>query len=592
MDADFKNFIEQVRSSANIIDVIGSYVTLKKKGNKHWACCPFHGEKTPSFSVDEGKQLFYCFGCHLGGDVFKFLEKKEGYNFIEAVKFLAQRYNIPIPEREKSAQDLAYEKDFKKVTDINEWASKYYVACLNHARVGAQARDYLTNRGITKQIIDDFQIGYAQNGYENLVDALTSKGISTDDMVFAGLALEGKTPKPYDKFRHRVMIPIKNPRGRIVGFGGRVLDDGEPKYLNTGETKFFNKRYLLFGFDLAQKFMRDSGQAIIVEGYMDAISLHAAGLRNVVASMGTAFSEQQADILKRNVQEIVFCYDSDRAGRNASVRAVSIARKKGIKVRVAGVPGAKDPDEYVRAQGLEAFKKVIADALPGLRFQTEDTLAQKDVTGLEGKVAAIREIIPFLVESSSEFEVNEEIRYLAQKLTLDEALIADEYRKVKNRKYRFAEAKAQEPVTETKTPVLAENKAEQLLLALLVHDLSLLPVCNEKLGTTEITSPVLKKIYLKLNVIYDEGRDVSDLAVNLEDEESSLLTMLQMEIIPQENRQQILQDCLSEMQRSQLEKKYNLHAALAAEYEKNGDDRFLEELKLCQEIRNDIKKIC
>ena len=591
MDGDFKNFIEQVRSSANIIDVIGSYVSLKKKGNKHWACCPFHGEKTPSFSVDEGKQLFYCFGCHVGGDVFKFLEKKEGYNFIEAVKFLAQRYNIPIPEREKSAQDLAFEKDLEKVTAINEWASKYYVACLQHVKVGAKAREYLTNRGITPQIIDEFQIGYAQNGYENLVDALTTKDISLSDMVFSGLALEGKTAKPYDKFRDRVMIPIKNPRGKIVGFGGRVLGDGEPKYLNTGETKFFNKRYLLFGFDLAQKYMRQAGSVVIVEGYMDAISLHAAGLRNVVASMGTAFSEQQADILKRNVGEIIFCYDSDRAGRNASVRAVSIARKKGIKVRVAGVPGAKDPDEFVRAQGLDAFRKVLDEAVPGLRFQVDDTLSQKDVSSLSGKVEAIREIIPFLMESSSEFEVNDEIRYLANKLTLDEALVADEYQKVKNKKRRFGEAKAPEPTVTDKAPPVTENKAEEMLLALLVNDLTLVPICNEKLGNTEITSPLLKKLYLRLNILYDEGRSIGDL-VDLSDEESSLLTALQMEPLPKENSQQIMQDCLCEMRKSQLEKKYSVHAALAAEYEKNGDDRFLEELKICQEIRNDIKKIC
>ncbi|MCQ2363809.1 MAG: DNA primase, partial [Acidaminococcaceae bacterium] len=374
-DDNFKTFVEQVRSAANIVDVVGSYVSLRKKGNKHWACCPFHGEKTPSFSVDENKQLFYCFGCHIGGDVFKFVEKKEGLTFAEAAKRLAERYSIPVPEREKTAADLVYEKEFQKVVNVNEWANKYYVACLNHPR-GAKAKEYLLNRGITTKIIDAFQIGYALPGYENLVGALPEKGIRPEEILFAGLSVEGRQGQPYDKFRDRVMIPIKNPRGKIVGFGGRVIGQGEPKYLNTAETKFFNKRNLLFAFDLAQKPMREKGRAIVVEGYMDAISLHAAGLDNVVASMGTAFSEQQADLLKRNTKEIVFCYDSDNPGRNASVRAVSIARKIGVKVRVATVPGAKDPDEYIRQEGLAKYLQVIDGAMPGLQFQIKETVRQ------------------------------------------------------------------------------------------------------------------------------------------------------------------------------------------------------------------------
>ena len=592
MDSEFKNFIEEVRNAANIVDVVGSYVPLHKKGNKHWACCPFHGEKTPSFSVDEGKQLFYCFGCHIGGDVFKFLEKKDGFNFIDAVKFLAERYNIPVPQRQKSAQDMAYEKEFNRVTEVNDWAVKYFAACLRHNRVGAKAREYLANRGITQNIIEDFEIGFALDSYEEFVNALMTKNISVEEMIFAGLALPGKMAKPYAKFRNRIMIPIKNPRGKVVGFGGRVLDNGEPKYLNTGETKFFNKRYLLFGFDLAQKPMREGGQAVIVEGYMDAISLHAAGLRNVVASMGTAFSEQQANILKRNTQEIIFCYDSDRAGRNASVRAVSIARKTGIKVRVATVPGVKDPDEFVRNQGLDAFKKVLAESVDGLRFQTEQMLVDKDLTNVEGKIAAIKNIVPFLLECGNELEVTEEIKHIANKLTINEAILRDELAKAKKQKQRYM---PNEPAAENirPAPVIAEtNRAERLLVTVLLNDLQLVPLCNEKLGNISFSSDALKKIFLKLNICYDEGREPTNLEMELEDEESSLFISMKLENLPPGDKVRILEDCIVELKKSQLEKSYNKHAELAAQYEKNGDDRFLDELRICQEIRNDIKKIC
>lgn len=587
MDDSFKSFIEKVRSAANIVDVVGSYASLKKKGNKHWACCPFHGEKTPSFSVDENKQLFYCFGCHIGGDVFKFIEKKEGLTFAEAAKRLAERYNIPIPEREKSTADLVFEKEFNRITEINEWANKYYVACLNHPK-GAKAKAYLLNRGITQQIIDAFQIGYALPGYENLVTALPSKGIKSEEILFAGLSIEGKLGRPYDKFRDRVMIPIKNPRGKIVGFGGRVIDQGEPKYLNTAETKFFNKRNLLFAFDLAQKSIREKGQVIVVEGYMDAISLHAAGLSNVVASMGTAFSEQQADLLKRNTKEIIFCYDSDNPGRNASVRAVSIVRKAGINARVAIVPGAKDPDEYIRNEGLQKYLEVIDRALPGLTFQIEETIQRGNLDSLEGKVGIIRSVISFLLESSNEIEVANEIKALSQKLTIDEALILDEYNKVKNRsKKRFSNTTEtpSEPVYETQN-----NQSEDLLLALLLDDSSFFRTYSDELGRIEFSTPVLAGFYKKYVLAVSQG-GLDEFKTTLNEEEESALVALKMIDLPKDGKEEVFKACLNNLKISQLEKKYALHVSLASEYEKAGDGRVIDELKLCKEIRNEIKQI-
>lgn len=590
MKEDFKEFIEKVRSAADIVDVIGGYVPLKKRGTKHWACCPFHGEKTPSFAVDSNKQLFYCFGCHLGGDVFKFIQQKENISFVEAAKRLAEHFNIPIPEREKTAADTEREKEFQKTVEINELTARYFSACLNHAKVGAAARDYLAKRGITQKIIDAFQIGYAQDKFESLVDALTSKNVNYAEMLKAGVVLEGRANKPYDKFRNRVIIPIKNPRGKIVGFGGRILGNGEPKYLNTAETIFFNKRYLLFAFDLAQKSMRDKGYAVIVEGYMDAISLHAAGINNVVASMGTAFSEQQAGILRRNVSEVIFCYDSDDPGRNASVRAVSIAKAVNLKVKVAIVPGAKDPDEFVRSQGVAAFEKVLNEAVDGLDFQITETIKKFDISSVNGKIDAIKEITKFLLECSNEIETDEQIRKIAQRLVIDEVLIKEEYRKAQRfrRRRSFSENIS---ITEKDTTVsVIENKSEKFLVALLLQDIDLLPKCQKILETLEWQNQNLSKIYKLICSYVEKNQNLNDLSNELDDEQNSLLVSLKIETLPSGDKNKILFDCIKDLKISQLEKKYNLHAGIAAEYEKTGDTRVLDELKKCQEIRNEIKE--
>ena len=428
MDGEFESFKEQVRSTANIVEVISGYVPLKKRGQNFWGCCPFHGEKTPSFAVNPAKNMFYCFGCHEGGDIFKFIMKMESCDFKEALKLLAARYGIAVPERQKTAGEIRREKQRERIYETNATATRFFQACLLKTAYGKNALNYLEGRGINQEIIASFSIGYALDSFTALLSNLGKRGYQGQELLAAGLVARGKQ-QLYDKFRNRVMIPIKDPKGKIVGFGGRVLDNSTPKYLNTQETEWFNKRRLLFAMDVAYKAIRSKGHAIVVEGYMDAISLHAAGISNVVASMGTAFATEQAKLLKRIASEIVFCYDSDSAGRKASVRAVSIARAEGLKVRIAGVPEGKDPDEYVRHYGKEAFLEVIAQAREGIDFQIEETILQSDVSNLAGKVEAVSNILPFLLECKSEIEAAEHMRRLAQRLTIDEGLIVEEYRK-------------------------------------------------------------------------------------------------------------------------------------------------------------------
>ena len=455
---------------------------------------------------------------------------------------------------------------------------------------GKAALDYLHKRGITDDIIEDFSMGFAINSFNGLMNALGKRGYNGEMLMQAGLAVPGKNGGAYDKFRGRVMIPIKDPRGRIVGFTGRILGDGMPKYMNTGETEFFIKRYLLFGLDIAVNEIRKTRQAIVVEGHMDAISLHAAGVKNAVASMGTAFAAEQARLLKRMADEVVFCYDSDNAGRNASVRAVSIARAAGLKVRVAGVPDGKDPDEFIRQHGKEAFLEVIKQGLDGIDYQVEETILQNNVTNLAGKVEAVSKIIPFLLECKNEIEAAEHIRRLAQRLTIDEGLIAAEYRKVAKNSGVQASGVVQQPTV--KSTYTAEQQAEEMLLAVFLEHPRLALGCQEVIEEVGFVHEARRKIFDCVLANEDEQAvEVHQLMELLGDEASSILAGILSKNVPESGCEKIVEDCLRQMKKGFLEKEYEKHRLLADEFERSGDERFLSELMESQRIKNEIKEL-
>lgn len=587
MSGEYENFKEQVRDAADIVEVISGYVPLKKRGQNYWGCCPFHGEKTPSFSVNPAKNMFYCFGCHEGGDIFKFIMKIDNCGFIDAVKLLANRYGIPIPERQKTAAEIAREKQNESIYKANDLAARFFQACLLKTAHGKPALAYLAGRGITQEIIERFGIGYALDNFVALVTSLGKRGLSAQLLTQAGLVAPGQKGY-YDKFRNRVMIPIRNGRGHIVGFGGRVLDNSTPKYLNTSETQWFNKRWLLFGLDVAARAIRTKSQAIVVEGYMDAISLHAAGLDNVVASMGTAFSEQQAKLLKRMAAEVIFCYDSDSAGRKASVRAVSIAQAAGMKVRIAGVPDGKDPDEYVRHHGKEAFLEVIANAQNGIDFQIDETILQNNITNLAGKVEAVSNILPFLLECKSEIEAAEHIRRLAQRLTIDEGLIAEEYRKAMRKGGAKREVQYAAQVPTQRGGVTCQ--AEELLLQLLLEQPEQGERSEEVLKQTGFADAVCERIYAEAKKLGDE-LTTDKLNEHLDSEAQSTLARILTHTLPEGDTGQLMADCLRQLKRNYLEKEYAKHSQLAQEYERQADERFINELMESQRIKNEIKKL-
>lgn len=590
MNVEYDNFKEQVKAAADIVEVISGSVALKRKGSKYWGCCPFHGEKTPSFSVDSEKGFFYCFGCHEGGDVFKFVQKSENCDFKEALKILAEKYNIPVPNNQRTAQEIAREKKSKEVSNVNALASKFFHACLTQTQYGKSALDYLHNRGITDEIIESFSIGYALNSYTGLLHNLSKRGINANLLQEAGLVLPGKRQGFYDKFRDRVMIPIKNPRGQVVGFGGRVIDKGEPKYLNTGETPWFNKRMILFGYDVAAKAIKTEKCAIVVEGYMDAISLHAVGITNVVASMGTAFAIEQAKLLRRTAEKVIFCYDSDKAGRVASMRAVSIAAKEGLQVRVAGVPDGKDPDEFIRQHGREAFLKVLEQAPEGIDFLVEETIRQNNVTDFAGKAQVVSNIVPFLLECKNEIEAAGYIRKIAQKLTIDEGLIVGEYNRAAKKQGRaYSQAPAQPSNVKISN---AEEQAERMLLSILLEHPELLANCQDFLSEAGFVQLKYGKVYEAFFRQVQSGVvDYNHLGDGLTTEELSTLAEVTAYKIADIELEKTFSDCLRIMKSSYLEKEYARHMALALEYNRTQDARLKNELLESQRLKNEIRQL-
>ena len=589
----YTNFKEQVRQAADIVAIVSETVNLKKKGIRYWGCCPFHGEKTPSFTVDPAKGLFYCFGCGAGGDVFSFVMKRDHVEFSEALKSLARKYNIPIPEREKTAQELQREKEAKEVFAANELAAKFFHSCLVHTRYGSQGTAYLAGRGIGKDIIESFELGMAPPGFSTLLKALESRGIKEGVLLKAGLVSTRENGDVYDKFRARVMIPIKDPRGRVVGFTGRILDAkaSPAKYMNTGETDWFHKGQLLFGLDRAARSIRQHQQALVVEGHMDAISLHAAGIDWAVASMGTAFTEQQAALLKRLAPEVIFCFDSDAAGRNAAMRAIPLALKARLKCRIMHVTDGKDPDEFIRKEGREAFEQLMKQAKPGIDYQVDTVLSQEATDTLAGKVEAVAKILPFFKECTSDVEAGQRIRDLARRLTIDEGLIQDEYRKLDSK----ANEKQFNPewLTQKKMkPASATEQAERHVLRALLEGFE---PDQSQAGLANIdafTTPARQEIFRLLLRCLQEGiyQDARDLYGQLSEEGAKELTRILNLNIPAATLPAALTDSLNELHIAALKKEYEKHSKLAAEYEKEGNEKFLQELEQCRRIKQEVER--
>lgn len=469
-----EELIEEIRQRNDIVDVISSYVKLQKKGGNFMGLCPFHSEKTASFSVSGAKQMYHCFGCGVGGNVFTFIMEYENYSFMEAVKFLAERAGISLPEAEFT-EEQRRKADLKtRLLEINKEAGKYYYVQLK-SPTGKLAHDYLINRDLSEETITKFGLGYSNKYSNDLYQYLKKKGYEDNLLKESGLFSMDEAKGVYDKFWNRVMFPIMDVNNRVIGFGGRVMGDGNPKYLNSPETKIFDKSRNLYGLNLARISRRKN--MILCEGYMDVIALHQAGFNNAVASLGTAFTGLQANLLKRYTDEVLISYDSDGAGTKAALRAIPILKEAGITAKVIDMKPYKDPDEFIKAMGKEEYEVRIEQAKNSFYFEIEVLEQDFDMTDPEAKTKFFNETAKKLLVFSEEIERNIYIEAIARKYNIP----FDDLRKLVNRygsQIVVGIEREEYNRIEQKQKKKKENgfvQSQKLLLTWLIEDVSLFP---------------------------------------------------------------------------------------------------------------------
>ena len=467
-----QTFIDDLRRQADIVRVINDYVTLKKKGTNWMACCPFHQEKTPSFSVNPSKDIFYCFGCAKGGSVFNFVMEMERVSFPEAVRIVAEKAGVPLPAMEQDNRFEARRKESDEVIELNAWALEFWEAQLaGEGAEGGAAREYIEGRGISEETRKVFRLGYAPNSWDALSNHLKRKGATLAQIERSGLVVKKETGGFYDRFRGRVIFPVMDAQGRPVAFGARAMrPEDEPKYLNSPETAAYTKGRHLFGLNVSRDDIRRKKFAILVEGYLDLIVPYQFGVRNVVASLGTALTPEQAKLLGRFARKVVVNYDGDRAGIKAAKRAIETLLPEDFEVKVLVLPDGSDPDEFLRAQGVEEYNRRRGQAVPHIQFVLEQALRERNLRHPAEKAEAVEEVLPFVRAVRNRIQKREYFDMLLDALRVEEAGLRRELWKSVNAASADAgEVKRTVVRAETHPPTVAEQR----LLELLVHDAEL-----------------------------------------------------------------------------------------------------------------------
>jgi DNA primase len=426
-------FLEQVRAASDIVDVIGGALPLKRAGANFVTLCPFHKEKSPSFNVNPGKQIFHCFGCHKGGDVFTFVREYEGLNFSEAVVRLAERARIPV-ETDNSPGALQSRSLKDQLLKLHEAICVRWQQCLANEAGGQVARDYLEKRGVSPDAVKEFRIGAAPESWDDTVNWAKSKGFDFSLCEQAGLILKKEeTGRHYDRFRGRLMFPICDEQGRVIAFSGRILqgDEKTAKYVNSPETLLFTKGRVLFALDKAKRAILDAGHAVICEGQLDTIACHAAGIRNVVAPQGTALTADHARMLKRYVEEVVLCFDGDKAGRNASIRSFEGLLGSGLAIRVASIPPPDDPDSWIRQHGAESFRAILGRAEGYFDFFLRHLCTENDITSDRGRLVVLRKMGTDLVKTANAVLLDTYAQKTSQRLGVSVDSVRTEFRKMR-----------------------------------------------------------------------------------------------------------------------------------------------------------------
>lgn len=567
--------IELIRSQADIVQVISEYVTLRKAGANYKACCPFHKEKTPSFVVSPAKQLYHCFGCGAGGNVIGFLMRQEGFAFGEAVRYLAERMGIQI----KEVQSAPGQKELReRLFELYGFATGFFHKGLLNSPQAEHARNYLQKRELSIDAIKQFSLGYAPPGWNTLLSAASKKGFSEDLLLQAGLAKKSPEGRIYDTFRNRILFPIWGLSGKVVAFGGRALEEDQPKYINSPETPIYQKGQLLYNLHRAKGSVSNTGSVIVVEGYTDVIRLVLGGIENVVASSGTAFTQAQARLIKRYASEVVLVFDSDSAGIEATRRGIEVLLAEDLDVKVAVLPSGKDPDEFLLKHGAQAFRDVVSEAANFVEFHVKSALAGQTGAKLENKIKTANTLASLVGRIPDPVRREEYLRLVAGRLGINPEVLLQA-----SQKSGFAD-RIEEEVRHFEKQIKHEEKESMWLIKLLLERPDCVGKVRENIDTALIQNEALRHLF---DTIFEfEGNSLEENAVldRVQTEEAQqILSRLMFEKAGPELLYP-LEWWIAFIRSRQEEKKLSALSREIAEAEHDGDMELLERL-LAQKLR-------
>ena len=550
-----EEILNEVRQSNDIVDVISQYVHLKRSGRNFFGLCPFHNEKSPSFSVSPDKQIFHCFGCGVGGNVITFVSQIEGLNFVETVQMLAERANIQLPTLQNNG-DTQREILKDKVYKVNEFTAEYYHQNLYKPQA-KMAQEYVKKRQLTNETLKSFRIGFSGK-FDELYQELKKQGFQEQEILESGLVNKNERGQYIDRYRNRLMFPICDARGRVIAFGGRVLDDSKPKYINSPENVVYSKGRHLFGLNVAKK--GDTKKLLIVEGYMDVISLHQRGITNVVAPLGTALTEQQGWLLRKNSEQIILSFDSDDAGIKAKLRAIDILQNMGCDLRVIQLEGAKDPDEYILKYGNMRFQNAIDKAFSVVEFKVKILKKELDLDNTNDKIKFLNEIAKLISKVDNTMEKEVYVEKIAKEYDISKEAIYAEVNKLtyKNDKSEKVLEKARPVVihrkSETKEVSETIKRRENTIISILLSgDLSIFEIIKQNIKPEDFQDKINHEIAKKLYEEFEKGNsNINGIIDTLEQEQQNQITMIMAEDYEIEDLEKAIDDIIQAYKRDKL----------------------------------------
>ena len=571
--------IDEIKQAADIVEVVSQYVQIKLRGRNYVGLCPFHNEKTPSFTVSPDKQIFYCFGCGVGGDSIAFIKNYEKLNYPEAIRFLAERYNIELP-RFASEEDEQNKSEIETLFYIHKAAARFFYDQLQGSP-GTIAREYLNQRGFNESVLKSFGVGYAPDTWDSLYAFAKSQSLDLPALEKAGLIMKKSDGSYYDRFRHRIMFPIFNATGRVMAFGGRIMrqEPNSPKYVNSPEHPIYQKGKVLYGLFQAKETVRKEDEIVIVEGYADCMSLHQFGITNAAASSGTAFTMDQANLIKRYTQNVTLIYDGDDAGVHAAERGGAIMLQAGLNVRIVVLSKEHDPDSYVRAHGADAFRDLIKQGLQYIDFRVGQWTKEKKLDTVNGRTFAARELINITAHIRDPIKVSLFASEIAEKLRVNEVLIHQELKKLSKSNESLRTAVTAAHTKPSETEVIPEHvlRAERGILRLLLEDPSEAEKVFAYVRPEDFQNPAIQKVVQFIHTQWNLKQPYDEAEINNsfpDDIQKAILRLRMDELLEFD-----MLDCISTIQYAQLEKKLSgLRETIRTMEEQREDTGQLEEV--------------